>query len=104
MHRLTILAGAVALVGVAATVAWPQNVAVELTPKDLSANPRFCRINVRDVGEFKEFTVVMTADRGGLAFFPFVHGDLNRSTSTEHRGLVRLEPERQGRQIRFSFR
>jgi hypothetical protein len=103
MHRPMIIASAAALVVMAATAAWPLTIGAELTPKAPSANHRSFAVRVRDVGEFNEFTVVMTADPGGPAFSPFVHADLSRSTATEHRAVVRLEPERQGRQIRFSF-
>jgi hypothetical protein len=55
---------------------------------------------------------VMTADRDGPALSPFVHGDLSLSTPTDlrlstltpHLAYVRLEPQRQGRQIRFWLR
>jgi hypothetical protein len=113
MHRLTILASVTLLVGMAATAAWSLTLGVELTPKALSANHRSFTITTRGVGELKEITVVMTADRDGPVLSPFVHGDLSLSTPTDlslstlapqHLALVRLEPLRQGRQIRFWFR
>jgi hypothetical protein len=103
MHKLAIAAAA-ALAAAHATSAWALTVGVQLTPKALSANHRSFTVTTREVGEFREFNVVATVDREGPALSPFVRGDLSISTPTEHLALVRLEPQRDGRQIRFWFR